>query len=209
MYLYICLCFLCIVICMHGFHSARIFKVCNSVIWPTHSKFDYGHIVLNYTDILCTVHWTRMLIYIGYWTLNIYYYYYRFCIIKMPWLLLFSINITWNFDIFFSCVCLFVRGEFLLDFRETKRHWVMHLADEMSPLVELGFGLVVTGMKMIDELHPSRNRQLWFLRHRGLVAPLLCHPLEFGHEWVVVVGSRGAYYSLCPQREQLLLPSHI
>ena len=32
MYLYICLCFLCIVICMHSFHSARIFKVCNSVI---------------------------------------------------------------------------------------------------------------------------------------------------------------------------------
>ena len=58
------------------YYSARIFKVCNSVIWPTHSKFDYGHIVLNYTAILCTVHWTRMLIYIGYWTLNIYYYYY-------------------------------------------------------------------------------------------------------------------------------------
>ena len=78
MYLYICLCVLCIVICMHNFHSAHIFKVCNSVIWPTHSIFNHGHIVkllLNYTAILCTVHWTRMLIYIGYWTLNIYYYY--------------------------------------------------------------------------------------------------------------------------------------
>ena len=62
-----------------SFHSARIFEVCNSVIWPTHSKFDYGHIVLNYTAILCTIHWTRMLIDIGYWTLNIYYYYY-YCV---------------------------------------------------------------------------------------------------------------------------------
>ena len=32
MYLYICLCFLCIVICMHSFHSAHIFKVCSNVI---------------------------------------------------------------------------------------------------------------------------------------------------------------------------------
>ena len=31
-YVLICLCFLCIVICMHSFHSAHIFKVCNSVI---------------------------------------------------------------------------------------------------------------------------------------------------------------------------------
>ena len=31
-YIYICLCFLCIAICMHSFHSAHIFKVCNSVI---------------------------------------------------------------------------------------------------------------------------------------------------------------------------------
>ena len=30
--MYLCLCFLCIVICMHSFHSAHIFKVCNSVI---------------------------------------------------------------------------------------------------------------------------------------------------------------------------------
>ena len=41
----ICLCFLCIVICMHSFHLAHIFKVCNSVIWPTHSILNYGHIV--------------------------------------------------------------------------------------------------------------------------------------------------------------------
>ena len=31
-YLYICLCFFCIVICMHRFHSPHIFIVCNSVI---------------------------------------------------------------------------------------------------------------------------------------------------------------------------------
>ena len=43
------LCFLCIVICMHSFHSAHIFKVYNSVIWPTHSIFNYGHIVTLYS----------------------------------------------------------------------------------------------------------------------------------------------------------------
>ena len=30
--------------------------------------------LLNYTAILCIVYCTRMFIYIGYWTLNIYYY---------------------------------------------------------------------------------------------------------------------------------------
>ena len=46
-FIYIYVCFLCIVICMHSFYSAHIFIICNSV--PTHSIFDYGHIVLNYT----------------------------------------------------------------------------------------------------------------------------------------------------------------
>ena len=32
MYLHLCLCFLCIVICMHSFHSVHILNVCNSVI---------------------------------------------------------------------------------------------------------------------------------------------------------------------------------
>ena len=61
----LCLCFLCIMICMHSFHSAHIFKVCNSVIRPSHSKFDYGHIVLNYTahivysplNLYAYIHW--------------------------------------------------------------------------------------------------------------------------------------------------------
>ena len=52
MYFYICLCFLCIVICMHSFHSAHIFKVCNSVKWPTHSIFNYGHIVKLYNHFI-------------------------------------------------------------------------------------------------------------------------------------------------------------
>ena len=51
LYLYICLCFLCIVICMHSFHSADIFIVYNSVICtnPFNNVFYNGHIVLNYT----------------------------------------------------------------------------------------------------------------------------------------------------------------
>ena len=59
MYLYICLCFLCFVICMHSFHSAHIFKVCNSVIWP-----NYGHIVKLYSHFVYSplnsyvyIHW--------------------------------------------------------------------------------------------------------------------------------------------------------
>ena len=64
MYLYICLCVLCIVICMHTFHSAHIFKVCNSVIWPTHSIFNYGHISKLYCHVVYSplnsyvdIHW--------------------------------------------------------------------------------------------------------------------------------------------------------
>ena len=63
-YIYICLCFLCIVICMHRFHSAHVFKVCNSVIWPTHSIFNYGHIVKLYSHFVYSplnsyvyIHW--------------------------------------------------------------------------------------------------------------------------------------------------------
>ena len=53
MYLYnICLCFLCIVICMHSFHSAHLFKACNSEICPTHSIFNYGHIVKLYSHFV-------------------------------------------------------------------------------------------------------------------------------------------------------------
>ena len=54
MHLYICLCFLCIVICMHSFQSAHIFKVCNSVMWPTHPIFTYGHIVKLYSHFVCS-----------------------------------------------------------------------------------------------------------------------------------------------------------
>ena len=64
MYLYICLCFLWFVICMHSFHSAHIFKVCNSVIRPTHSIFNYGHIVKLYSHFVYSplnsyiyIHW--------------------------------------------------------------------------------------------------------------------------------------------------------
>ena len=32
LYLCICLCFLCTVVCMHSVHTAHIFIVCNSVI---------------------------------------------------------------------------------------------------------------------------------------------------------------------------------
>ena len=48
---FLCLCFLCIVICMHSFHSAHIFIVCISVICTNNSIFELynGHIVLNYT----------------------------------------------------------------------------------------------------------------------------------------------------------------
>ena len=63
MYLFICLCFLCIVICMHSFNSAHIFKVCNSVIRPTHS-FNYGHSVKLYSHFVYSplnsyvyIHW--------------------------------------------------------------------------------------------------------------------------------------------------------
>ena len=63
-YIYICICFLCIVICMHCYHSAYIFKVYNSVIWPTHSIFNYGHIVKLYSHFLYSplnsyvyIHW--------------------------------------------------------------------------------------------------------------------------------------------------------
>ena len=50
-YLYICLCFLCIVICMQSFHSAHIFIVYNSLICTKSFNilFYTGHIVLNYT----------------------------------------------------------------------------------------------------------------------------------------------------------------
>ena len=49
---------------MHSFHSAHIFKVCNSVIWPTHSIFNYGHIVKLYSHFVYSplnsyvyIHW--------------------------------------------------------------------------------------------------------------------------------------------------------
>ena len=49
---------------MHSFHSSHIFKVCNSVIWPTHSIFNYGHIVKLYSHFVCSplnsyvyIHW--------------------------------------------------------------------------------------------------------------------------------------------------------
>ena len=73
MYLYICLCVLCIVICMHSFHSAHIFKVCNSVICPTHSIFNYGHIVKLYSHFVYSplnsyvyIHWILDFKYIYY-----------------------------------------------------------------------------------------------------------------------------------------------
>ena len=79
MHLYICLWFLCIVIYMHSFHSAHIFKVCNSVIWPTHSIFNYGHIVKLYSHFVYSplnsyvyIHWILDFKYIL--LLNIYYY---------------------------------------------------------------------------------------------------------------------------------------
>ena len=49
---------------MHSFHSAHIFKVCNSVIRPTHSIFNYGHIVKLYSHFVYSplnsyvyIHW--------------------------------------------------------------------------------------------------------------------------------------------------------
>ena len=64
-YLYICLCFLCIVICMHSFHSAHIFIVCNSVmctksfnIWLWLYCFKlYSPYCVQFTELICYIHW--------------------------------------------------------------------------------------------------------------------------------------------------------
>ena len=53
MHLYLCICLLCTVVCMHNVHTTHIFIVCNSVIYT--NTFNilaivYNvHIALNYT----------------------------------------------------------------------------------------------------------------------------------------------------------------
>ena len=55
----LCFCFLCIVICMHSFQSAHIWMAYTNVICTKSfnilALFYNGHIVLNYTAILCIV----------------------------------------------------------------------------------------------------------------------------------------------------------
>ena len=65
---------------MHTVYTAHIFLVCNSVICT--NTFNIlailytGHFALNYTSQF--VYSQLNFIYIGYWTLNIYYYYISF-----------------------------------------------------------------------------------------------------------------------------------
>ena len=47
--MYLCLCFLCIVICMHCFHSSNIFIVYNSVIC-TKSVIQYFNFIMVILD---------------------------------------------------------------------------------------------------------------------------------------------------------------
>ena len=53
MFMYLCLCLLCTVVCMHNVHSAHIFIVCNSVICTKSfnilARLYNGYIALNYT----------------------------------------------------------------------------------------------------------------------------------------------------------------
>ena len=52
MYLYICLCFLCIVICMHSFHSAHIFKLYSHFVCSPLNSYVYIHWILDFKYIL-------------------------------------------------------------------------------------------------------------------------------------------------------------
>ena len=70
-------------VCIHTFYSAHICMVFNSVkcvhyfYHQVNSRIiTYLSHCLNLQPILGIVHRTRISIYIGYWTLNIYYYYY-------------------------------------------------------------------------------------------------------------------------------------
>ena len=64
--LYLCICFLCTVVCMYTTDRAHIFIVCNSVICTKSfnilSLLSNGHIALKYTGYFV------YFIYIEYWT---------------------------------------------------------------------------------------------------------------------------------------------
>ena len=63
---------------MHNVHPEHIFIVCNSVICTNTINIlailYNGHIALNYTGHSVYSPLNSLFIYIGYWTLNIYYY---------------------------------------------------------------------------------------------------------------------------------------
>ena len=75
---YICLCLLCTVVCMHNFHSAHIFIVCNMGISYNQvnvfALFDHYHNFYYFTDHFVHSPLNSYFIYIGYWILNIYCY---------------------------------------------------------------------------------------------------------------------------------------
>ena len=74
-YVFVRICLLCTVVCMHNFHSAELFIVCNSVICTNTFNIlailHNGHIALNYTGHFVYSPLNSYFIYIGYWTLNI------------------------------------------------------------------------------------------------------------------------------------------
>ena len=81
MFLYLCICLLCTVLCMHNIHTAHVFIVCNSVICT--NTFNIlailynSHIALNYTgNFVVYSPLSSYFIHSGYWTLNIIFFFY-------------------------------------------------------------------------------------------------------------------------------------
>ena len=79
---------------MHNVYSAHIFIVCNSVICTKSFNilaiFYNGHIASNCTGHFVYSPLNLYFIYIGCWTLNIYYYYY----ITLPFYIIHVLNYT-------------------------------------------------------------------------------------------------------------------